>query len=97
MSRCSVSPLPAWVQRSLPRAPWTEDRELSWDNADLAGLTRAQIWAVKRQAENSLLYLVSRGRDGLAWSPYRDAPRRATAWLSQRIDACDAALKGRWR
>lgn len=90
MSRSAV---PAWVLRALPRAPWTECRAETFDNSDLAGLTYPQVWAEKRLAENALYYLLSRNRDGFAWAPSLGSPRSATAWLEQRIAACDVALK----
>lgn len=89
--------IPAWLLRVLPRAPWTEHRANTFDNSDLAGLSRAQIWAEKRQAEEALFYLLSRRRDGLAWAPYPDSPHSATAWLGQRVAACDGAMRAAQR
>jgi hypothetical protein len=81
--------------RILPRAPWTERRVDSFDNADLTGLSQAQLWAEKRRAEDALCYLVSRGLDPFAWPPYFDSPRSSVAWLAQRVDACRTASEGR--
>jgi hypothetical protein len=85
--------IPAWLLRVLPRAPWTEHRASTFDSSDLAGLTRAQMWAEMRQAENALFYLLSRRRDGMVWPPYFGRPDSAIAWLEQRIAACDATMK----
>jgi hypothetical protein len=94
MSRATASSsIPARVLRALPRPPWTERRADSFDNSDLAGLTRAQLWAKKRGAEDALFYLLSRGRDHFAWPPYLDSPGSAIAWLEHRIAACQTAMR----
>jgi hypothetical protein len=90
----ATSPIPARVRDALPRAPWTERRADSFDHSDLYGLSRIQLWAEKRRAEDALYYLVSRGRDGFVWAPYLGSPGSATAWLQHRVDACSAALRG---
>jgi hypothetical protein len=89
--------IPARILRALPRPPWTEHRALTFDNSDLAGLSRAQIWGEKHEAEEALYYLLKRCRDGTVWPPYLGSPYSATAWLEQRIAACGAAMRAAMR